>query len=48
MYLGDGKDALLSEHAGHLCRTKAEGVDEAGVAAGFSVTPSALVIVPLP
>eukprot|EP00411_Alexandrium_monilatum_P010516 CAMPEP_0175315674 /NCGR_PEP_ID=MMETSP0093-20121207/69018_1 /TAXON_ID=311494 /ORGANISM="Alexandrium monilatum, Strain CCMP3105" /LENGTH=460 /DNA_ID=CAMNT_0016612413 /DNA_START=1 /DNA_END=1381 /DNA_ORIENTATION=+ len=33
VFLGNGKDVLLSEHAGHLVRTKAEGVDEGGVAA---------------
>eukprot|EP00439_Symbiodinium_sp_Y106_P003975 s1135_g1.t1 len=27
----------LSEHAGHLVRTKAQGVDEGGVAAGYAV-----------
>jgi len=40
VYLGDGKRSFLSEHAGHLVRTKAEGVDEGGVAAGYAVISS--------
>lgn len=37
VFLGDGRKVHLSEHAGHLVRTKAEGVDEGGVAAGYAV-----------
>jgi len=40
VFLGDGKSVYLSEHAGHLMRTKAEGVDEGGVAAGYAVISS--------
>jgi glutathione synthase len=40
VYLGDGRRHYLSEHAGHLVRTKAEGVDEGGVAAGYAVISS--------
>lgn len=40
VYLGDGKKSFLSEHAGHLVRTKADGVDEGGVAAGYAVISS--------
>ena len=40
VYLGDGKKVYLSQHAGHLVRTKAQGVDEGGVAAGFAVISS--------
>eukprot|EP01041_Mallomonas_annulata_P001976 gene1976-3842_t len=39
---GSGSDSepLLNEYAGYLVRTKAEGVDEGGVATGFSVLNS--------
>ncbi|CAE7800500.1 GSH2 [Symbiodinium sp. CCMP2592] len=37
VFLGDGRNVHLSEHAGHLVRTKAQGVDEGGVAAGYAV-----------
>lgn len=40
VYLGDGQTTRLSEHAGHLVRTKGEGVDEGGVAAGYAVISS--------
>ena len=30
----------MSQHAGHLVRTKAQGVDEGGVAAGYAVISS--------
>lgn len=43
-YLGDGTQVLLSEHAGHLVRTKSEGVDEGGVAAGYAVISSPFLI----
>ena len=40
---GREKD-VESETAGWLVRTKAEGVDEGGVAAGFSVLDSVLLV----
>lgn len=40
VFVGDGKTVHMSEHAGHLVRTKLEGVDEGGVAAGFAVISS--------
>lgn len=44
VFLGDGKRALLSQHAGHLVRTKADGVDEGGVAAGYAVISSPFLV----
>ncbi|CAE8585778.1 unnamed protein product [Polarella glacialis] len=44
VFLGDGRQALLSEHAGHLVRTKADGVDEGGVAAGYAVISSPFLV----
>jgi len=44
VYLGDGKRSFMSEHAGHLVRTKAEGVDEGGVAAGYAVISSPFIV----
>ena len=45
VFLGDG-DAdgppLVNDCAGYLLRTKPEGVDEGGVAAGFSVLNSVM------
>lgn len=43
-YLGDGRKVHLSQHAGHLVRTKADGVDEGGVAAGFAVISSPFLV----
>eukprot|EP00812_Abedinium_dasypus_P010346 NODE_3969_length_723_cov_151.965569.p1 GENE.NODE_3969_length_723_cov_151.965569~~NODE_3969_length_723_cov_151.965569.p1 ORF type:complete len:152 (-),score=53.01 NODE_3969_length_723_cov_151.965569:200-655(-) len=40
VFVGDGTKVFLSEPAGHLVRTKMEGVDEGGVAAGFAVISS--------
>jgi len=37
---GKGVTVVLDEGAGHLLRTKAVGVDEGGVAAGFAVLDS--------
>ena len=37
---GPGRRVYLSRHAGHLVRTKAQGVDEGGVAAGYAVISS--------
>jgi len=44
VFLGDRKRVLLSRHAGHLVRTKAEGVDEGGVAAGYAVISSPFLV----
>eukprot|EP00930_Biecheleria_cincta_P055644 TRINITY_DN4193_c1_g4_i3.p1 TRINITY_DN4193_c1_g4~~TRINITY_DN4193_c1_g4_i3.p1 ORF type:complete len:552 (-),score=131.53 TRINITY_DN4193_c1_g4_i3:36-1691(-) len=44
VYLGDGRRSFMSEHAGHLVRTKAEGVDEGGVAAGYAVISSPFLV----
>lgn len=45
-YLGDGTDqgVILNEYAGYLLRTKADGVDEGGVATGYSVLNSIALI----
>jgi len=40
VFLGDGRQVLLNEQAGHLLRTKLSGVDEGGVCAGFAVLSS--------
>ena len=41
VFLGDGQTRpVLNEYAGYLLRTKPLGVDEGGVAAGFSVINS--------
>jgi len=39
-FLGDGHKVYLNESCGHLLRTKKEGVNEGGVASGFSVLDS--------
>ncbi|GLE07522.1 hypothetical protein PINS_up017949 [Pythium insidiosum] len=39
----DGKE-ILNKHAGHLLRTKLSGTDEGGVATGFSVVSSPLLV----
>jgi len=39
-FLGDGAKIHLSEHAGHLVRTKKDGVNEGGVAVGCAVISS--------
>uniref|UniRef100_A0A7S1RY77 Glutathione synthetase n=1 Tax=Alexandrium catenella TaxID=2925 RepID=A0A7S1RY77_ALECA len=44
VFLGDGRRVLMSQHAGHLVRTKAEGVDEGGVAAGYAVISSPFLV----
>lgn len=45
LFIGDGKNApLMNEAAGHLLRTKTLGVDEGGVAAGYAVLDSPLLI----
>lgn len=38
--LGSGGGVLLNEYAGYLLRTKPDGVDEGGVATGYSVLNS--------
>ncbi|CAM9921021.1 unnamed protein product, partial [Choristocarpus tenellus] len=35
---------LLNEYAGYLIRTKLEGVDEGGVASGYAVLSSPMVV----
>mmetsp|Transcript_62445 Transcript_62445/g.115970 ORF Transcript_62445/g.115970 Transcript_62445/m.115970 type:complete len:540 (-) Transcript_62445:77-1696(-) len=44
VYLGDGNTVHLASDAGHLVRTKAEGVDEGGVAAGYAVINSPFLV----
>lgn len=44
VFIGDGEKAHLNEHAGHLVRTKAEGVDEGGVASGYAVVNSPFLV----
>ncbi|CAH0481993.1 unnamed protein product [Peronospora belbahrii] len=43
LFDGEGKE-ILNKHAGHLLRTKLSGTDEGGVATGFSVVSSPLLI----
>ena len=40
VFLGDGRQVLLNEQAGHLLRAKLAEVDEGGVCAGFAVLSS--------
>jgi len=45
VFLGDGASLpLLNNCAGYLLRTKQDGVDEGGVATGFSVLNSIILI----
>jgi glutathione synthase len=45
VFLGDGSSKpLLNSCAGYLLRTKPDGVDEGGVAAGFSVLSSVILV----
>jgi len=44
VFLGDGAEAHFSEHAGHLVRTKMDGVNEGGVAAGYAVISSPFLV----
>ncbi|OWZ03021.1 Glutathione synthetase [Phytophthora megakarya] len=43
LFDGEGKE-IVNKHAGHLLRTKLSGTDEGGVATGFSVVSSPLLI----
>ena len=40
----DGKKVFLNQFNGHLLRTKAEGTLEGGVAAGYAVLDSPLLV----
>jgi glutathione synthase len=40
----DGEKQILNERAGHLLRTKGHGTNEGGVAAGFAVIDSPLLL----
>jgi len=40
IFLGDGNKVIFNEHAGQLLRTKLVGVDEGGVATGYSCIDS--------
>jgi len=42
VFVGDGQTVLLNDFAGQLLRTKLEGVDEGGVAAGYACLDSLL------
>ena len=45
MFVGDGKGKpLVNRHGGHVLRSKMDGVDEGGVAAGFAVINSPLLV----
>ncbi|KAI7867099.1 glutathione synthetase [Spinellus fusiger] len=44
VYLSDGNKALVNTVAGHLLRTKSHATNEGGVAAGFAVIDSPLLI----
>lgn len=43
-FIGDGGEEVHNELCGHLVRTKAVGVDEGGVASGFSCLSSPLLV----
>ncbi|KAG7400633.1 hypothetical protein PHYBOEH_004900 [Phytophthora boehmeriae] len=43
LFDADGKE-IVNKHAGHLLRTKLSGTDEGGVATGFSVVSSPLLV----
>eukprot|EP00644_Phytophthora_capsici_P008566 jgi/Phyca11/111679/e_gw1.20.35.1 len=43
LFDGEGKE-IVNKHAGHLLRTKLSGTDEGGVATGFSVVSSPLLV----
>jgi glutathione synthetase len=43
-YLSDGTKVLLDRQVGHLLRTKLDGVNEGGVASGFAVLDSPLLL----
>jgi glutathione synthase len=43
-FLGNGEEIIFSEQAGHLLRTKSVGVDEGGVATGYSCLDSPFLI----
>ncbi len=45
-YLGTPSSVVLNEYSGYLLRTKAEGVDEGGVATGYSVLNSVALLDP--
>lgn len=44
VFIGDGRQIFLNSHAGHLIRTKPEGVDEGGVAAGYAMLNSPFLV----
>ena len=44
VFLGNSSRQLLSEPGGHLLRAKLSGVDEGGVAAGYAVLSSPLLV----
>lgn len=45
IFLGDGSDSVLvNREAGYLVRTKPVGIDEGGVATGYSVLNSLVLI----
>ena len=43
-FLGDGKNELHNEYGGYILRSKLEGVDEGGVAAGYAHMDVALLV----
>ncbi|CAI5701487.1 unnamed protein product [Peronospora effusa] len=43
LFDGEGKE-IINKHAGHLLRTKLSGTDEGGVATGFSVVSSPMLV----
>jgi len=43
-YINDGKTEYLNEFMGHLVRTKLEGTDEGGVASGYAVVSSPMLL----
>lgn len=44
VFLSKGREILTNKHVGHLLRTKTANTDEGGVAAGFAVIDSPLII----
>lgn len=44
VHIGHGEEAVVNEMCGHMLRTKFQGIDEGGVAAGFAVLDSPFVV----
>ena len=43
-FIGNGKNEIHNEYAGYILRSKLEGVDEGGVAAGYAHMDVAMLV----